>query len=218
MEKTAAASASDGNVKFLRHNEKVDCVVKLLLIGDSGVGKSCLLMRYCEDSFFESFITTIGIDFKVRTLEMDGKKVRVQVWDTAGQERFQTILPAYYRGAHGIMLVYDVTDAKSFENCARWAKQIETHAQPGVMRLLVANKADLSAERLISTEAGADLAKSLDCAFFESSAKSNLNVAPAFHALVQAVLKHGTPAQPKPSLPPVKKHSEGPCENVKCAK
>lgn len=88
--------------------------IKLLLIGDSGVGKSCCLLRFSEDSFTPSFITTIGIDFKIRTIELDGKRVKLQIWDTAGQERFRTITTAYYRGAMGILLVYDVTDERSF--------------------------------------------------------------------------------------------------------
>lgn len=100
--------------------------IKLLLIGDSGVGKSCCLLRFSEDSFTPSFITTIGIDFKIRTIELDGKRVKLQIWDTAGQERFRTITTAYYRGAMGILLVYDVTDERSFnskllhnlQNCA----------------------------------------------------------------------------------------------------
>ncbi len=90
--------------------------IKLLLIGDSGVGKSCCLLRFSEDSFTPSFITTIGIDFKIRTIDLDGKRVKLQIWDTAGQERFRTITTAYYRGAMGILLVYDVTDRKSFNS------------------------------------------------------------------------------------------------------
>lgn len=90
--------------------------IKLLLIGDSGVGKSCCLLRFSEDSFMPSFITTIGIDFKIRTIELDGKRVKLQIWDTAGQERFRTITTAYYRGAMGILLVYDVTDERSFNS------------------------------------------------------------------------------------------------------
>ena len=93
-----------------------DVLVKLLLIGDSGVGKSCLLLRYSDDKFTTSFITTIGIDFKIKTIRLDNKKVKMQIWDTAGQERFRTITAAYYRGAHGVLLVYDVTDERSFEN------------------------------------------------------------------------------------------------------
>lgn len=106
-----------------------DFLIKLLLIGDSGVGKSCCLLRFSEDSFTPSFITTIGIDFKIRTIELDGKRVKLQIWDTAGQERFRTITTAYYRGAMGILLVYDVTDEKSFNSvylffgriCDGWA-------------------------------------------------------------------------------------------------
>ena len=93
-----------------------DFLIKLLLIGDSGVGKSCCLLRFSEDSFTPSFITTIGIDFKIRTIELDGKRVKLQIWDTAGQERFRTITTAYYRGAMGILLVYDVTDERSFNS------------------------------------------------------------------------------------------------------
>ena len=93
--------------------------IKLLLIGDSGVGKSCCLLRFSEDSFTPSFITTIGIDFKIRTIELDGKRVKLQIWDTAGQERFRTITTAYYRGAMGILLVYDVTDERSFNSTRR---------------------------------------------------------------------------------------------------
>lgn len=98
--------------------------IKLLLIGDSGVGKSCCLLRFSEDSFTPSFITTIGIDFKIRTIELDGKRVKLQIWDTAGQERFRTITTAYYRGAMGILLVYDVTDAKSFNSMSSDVFQI----------------------------------------------------------------------------------------------
>lgn len=90
--------------------------IKLLLIGDSGVGKSCCLLRFSEDSFTPSFITTIGIDFKIRTINLDGKRVKLQIWDTAGQERFRTITTAYYRNAMGILLVYDVTDERSFKS------------------------------------------------------------------------------------------------------
>lgn len=95
--------------------------IKLLLIGDSGVGKSCCLLRFSEDSFTPSFITTIGIDFKIRTIELDGKRVKLQIWDTAGQERFRTITTAYYRGAMGILLVYDVTDERSFNSASSFS-------------------------------------------------------------------------------------------------
>ena len=103
-------------------------LVKLLLIGDSAVGKSCLLLRYSDDQFSSSFITTIGIDFKIKSVEVDGKKIKLQIWDTAGQERFRTITQAYYRGAMGILLVYDVSNEQSFLNVKQWMRQNEQHA------------------------------------------------------------------------------------------
>merc|ERR1711916_304757 len=106
---------------------------KLLLIGDSGVGKSCLLLRYSDDSFTQSFITTIGIDFKIKSILInETTKVKLQIWDTAGQERFRTITTAYYRGAMGILLVYDVTDETSFMSVRNWIRNIEQHATEGV--------------------------------------------------------------------------------------
>jgi Ras-related protein Rab-8A len=108
---------------------KYDHLVKLLLIGDSGVGKSCLLLRFSDDAFTNSFITTIGIDFKVKTVELENKRVKLQIWDTAGQERFRTITSAYYRGAMGILLTYDVCDLRSFENVKNWMQNIKEHAR-----------------------------------------------------------------------------------------
>merc|ERR1711871_1321965 len=119
-----------------------DYLIKLLLIGDSGVGKSCLLCRYSEGVFNNNFITTIGIDFKIRTIELDGQKIKLQIWDTAGQERFRTITQAYYRGAMGILLVYDVTDKDSFSNIRVWMRNIEQHANEQVVKILLGNECD----------------------------------------------------------------------------
>ena len=120
-----------------------DYLMKVLLIGDSGVGKTCLLLRFSDDTFTPNFITTIGIDFKIRTIELEGKKVKLQIWDTAGQERFRTITTAYYRGAMGILLVYDVTDEKSFENIRHWMRNIEQHASDSVNKMIIGNKCDM---------------------------------------------------------------------------
>jgi Ras-related protein Rab-8A len=136
-----------------------DHLIKLLLIGDSGisnpifyiyvgVGKSCLLLRFCDNSFTPSFITTIGIDFKIRTMELDGQRVKLQIWDTAGQERFRTITTAYYRGAMGILLVYDVTDERSFLNVANWIRNVEQYASPNVNKILLGNKCDMEDKRV----------------------------------------------------------------------
>ena len=127
---------------------------KLLLIGDSGVGKSCLLLRFSDDTYTESYISTIGVDFKIRTIPLEGKTVKLQIWDTAGQERFRTITSSYYRGAHGIIIVYDCTDLESFENVKNWLGEIERYGSDGVSKLLVGNKCDLESARKVSYDEG----------------------------------------------------------------
>jgi small GTP-binding protein len=124
------------------------------LIGDSGVGKSCLLLRFADDTYTESFISTIGVDFKIRTIELEGKTVKLQIWDTAGQERFRTITSSYYRGAHGIIVVYDITDAESFANVRMWLKEVERYGSEGVCKLLVGNKSDLTGRRAVEYATG----------------------------------------------------------------
>ncbi|KAG0454929.1 hypothetical protein HPP92_023851 [Vanilla planifolia] len=122
-------------------NPEYDYLFKLLLIGDSGVGKSCLLLRFADDSYLESYISTIGVDFKIRTVEQDGKTIKLQIWDTAGQERFRTITSSYYRGAHGIIVVYDVTEQESFNNVKQWLSEIDRYATENVNKLLVGTNA-----------------------------------------------------------------------------
>jgi Ras-related protein Rab-1A len=157
-----------------------DYLFKLLLIGDSGVGKSCLLLRFADDSYTESYISTIGVDFKIRTVQLDGKTVKLQIWDTAGQERFRTITSSYYRGAHGIIVVYDVTEADTFKNVQTWLHEINRYACEGVNRFLVGNKCDLASKRQVETAAAQTLADSLNIPFLETSAKSATNVEQAF--------------------------------------
>ena len=106
-------------------NSEYDYLFKLLLIGDSGVGKSCLLLRFADDTYTESYISTIGVDFKIRTIELDGKTIKLQIWDTAGQERFRTLTSSYYRGCHGIILVFDVNERSSFDNLKQWLDELE---------------------------------------------------------------------------------------------
>eukprot|EP01083_Nonionella_stella_P268952 909526_1 len=165
-----------------------DVLLKLLMIGDSGVGKSCLLLRFCDESFTQSFITTIGIDFKIKSMDIDGQRVKLQIWDTAGQERFRTITTAYYRGAMGILLVYDTTDEQSFLNIRNWMRNIEQHASNSIQLLLVGNKCDLSDTRLISTERGQALADEYGIKFFEASAKNDTNVKESFIQIAKDIL------------------------------
>ncbi|KAH1231316.1 Ras-related protein RABE1c [Glycine max] len=177
-----------------------DYLIKLLLIGDSGVGKSCLLLRFSDGSFTTSFITTIGIDFKIRTIELDGKRIKLQIWDTAGQERFRTITTAYYRGAMGILLVYDVTDEASFNSnllsllgfcypdIRNWIRNIEQHASDNVNKILVGNKADMDeSKRAVPTSKGQALADEYGIKFFETSAKTNMNVEEVFFSIARDI-------------------------------
>ncbi|XP_061345742.1 ras-related protein RABE1c-like [Gastrolobium bilobum] len=174
-----------------------DYLIKLLLIGDSGVGKSCLLLRFTDDSFNTSFITTIGIDFKIRTVALDGKRAKLQIWDTAGQERFKTITTAYYRGAMGILLVYDITDESSFDNIRNWFRNIEEHASDNVNKILVGNKVDMDeSKRAVPTSRGQALADEYGIKFFETSAKTNLNVEEIFFSISRDIkhrLSEGVP-------------------------
>ena len=168
-----------------------DFLIKLLLIGDSGVGKSCLLIRFADDSFNTSFITTIGIDFKVRTVSLDGRRVKLQIWDTAGKERFKTITTANYRGAMGILLVYDVTQERTFGSIDNWLKAIEQHASASVNKLLIGNKADtagpLVEKRAVERQRGQALADKHKMSFFETSAKESSNVDQAFLSIARDI-------------------------------
>ncbi|TVU39911.1 hypothetical protein EJB05_13355 [Eragrostis curvula] len=176
-----------------------DYLIKLLLIGDSGVGKSCLLLRFSDGSFTTSFITTIGIDFKIRTIELDGKRIKLQIWDTAGQERFRTITTAYYRGAMGILLVYDVTDKSSFNNIRNWIRNIEQHASDNVNKILVGNKADMDeSKRAVPTSKGQALADEYGIKFFETSAKTNLNVEQVFFSIARDIKQRLSETDSKP--------------------
>jgi len=166
-----------------------DYLFKLVLIGDSGVGKSCLLLRFADDAFTESYISTIGVDFRFRTVKIDKKTVKLQIWDTAGQERFRTITSAYYRGADGIIMVYDVTSSDSFDHVNDWLKEVNRYASEGTCKLLVGNKSDRTADRVVTTESAKEFAYELGIAFLETSAKSAKNVEEAFLTLAGELIK-----------------------------
>ena len=169
-------------------SHKYDYLFKILIIGESGVGKTCLLLRFTEDSFTTTFLTTIGIDFKIKIINLEDKLIKLQIWDTAGQERFRTITKTYYKGAHGIILTYDVTDQDSFKNIRNWIKQIEANAQGNVKRVLVGNKCD-KPDRVVTEEEGKKLADDYSMSFFETSAKTNQNVSEVFNYLTKEILK-----------------------------
>lgn len=177
--------------------------LRILLLGDSGVGKTSLMMRYSEDEFAPCLLSTAGVDFKVRhlTVEESKKKVKVQIWDTAGQERMHVITRTYYKGSHGIALIYNLTDPDSFKNVNYWMANIQQHAGDKVVKILIGNKADLAdagdgSERAISHEQGAAMAKEYGFShFYETSAKTGAHVHEAFNSLAMDIVRRVEEAQ-----------------------
>jgi len=165
-----------------------DHLFKLLIIGDSGVGKSSLLVRFADNHFSGNYITTIGVDFKIRTIEIQGERVKLQIWDTAGQERFRTITSTYYRGTHGVIVVYDVTSGESFANVKRWLHEIDQNCDV-VNRILVGNKNDDPDRKVVLTEDARRFADQMGIQLFETSAKDNINVEEMFRSITTLVLK-----------------------------
>jgi small GTP-binding protein len=197
-------------------------LLKLLLLGNSTVGKTSLMLRFCEDAFTLNFSPTIGVgesthcplrlrdpaairwpghramtcpglsvsaaDYKFKTIEHSGKRVKLQIWDTAGQERFKAITTRYYRMAAGILLVYDITDRATFTNVEGWMQSIHEHGDPNCQVVLIANKVDCAAERVVSTEEGRQCAEKFGTPFFEASARTGDNVEIAFLQLAAAAL------------------------------
>jgi small GTP-binding protein len=162
--------------------------LKLLMIGDSTVGKSWLLARYSAENKalkLDSSLPTIGIDFKIKRVTIDDQKVKLQIWDTAGQERYRTITTSYYRGSQGIIIVYDITNLKSFQACRNWLSQIQMHADANVSKILVGNKCDLQEKREVSYEDALSLAREFKMELFETSAKDDINVEKAFETVAQ---------------------------------
>ncbi|CAL8305229.1 unnamed protein product [Merluccius merluccius] len=161
---------------------------KLLIIGDSNVGKSSLLLRFADNSFSGSYITTIGVDFKIRTVDIDGERVKLQIWDTAGQERFRTITSTYYRNTHGVIIVYDVTNPESFVNVKRWLNEITQNCD-NVSKILVGNKNDDPTRKQVDTQDAMGFGESVGVRVFETSAKENINVEEMFMAFTHMVLR-----------------------------
>eukprot|EP00004_Rigifila_ramosa_P001163 TRINITY_DN1110_c0_g2_i1.p1 TRINITY_DN1110_c0_g2~~TRINITY_DN1110_c0_g2_i1.p1 ORF type:complete len:255 (+),score=51.96 TRINITY_DN1110_c0_g2_i1:661-1425(+) len=175
-------------------SKSYDFLIKLLLIGDSGVGKSVLLSKFDDDTseMIPDFIATIGIDFRVKTLTLDERVVKLQIWDTAGQERFRTITSAYYRGAHGILLVYDVTNRASFFAIRDWIANARRYGSEDTQLMLVGNKCDENT-RVVSTTEGQALAEAFMMPFLECSPRTGKNVKLVFEGLTQIILRQRFP-------------------------
>ena len=168
-------------------NYEYDHLLKLMLTGDSGAGKSSLLLRFVDGAFNDSFISTIGIDFKVRTLNINGVRYKLQIWDTAGQERFKTIVSTYYRGAHGIIIVYDISNEETFLNLPKWITDANKYTEPSVPKIIVGNKIDSEDKRVIPYKEGYDYAKEQGFEFLEVSAKHNINIEELFIKLCENI-------------------------------
>eukprot|EP00759_Apiculatamorpha_spiralis_P033376 PhF_6_TR34697/c0_g1_i1/m.50491/K06109/RAB13; Ras-related protein Rab-13 len=166
-----------------------DHVFKIIVIGDSGVGKSSLTLRLSEDTFFRDHASTIAIDFRMYCMEYMDKKIRLQIWDTAGQERFQSVATAFYRGANGVILCFDLTSRKSFENVEQWMERVRAQALPGVTCVLVGCKNDMKDAREISREEAEQYAKARGMGYVETSAKDSDNVIIAFEQVVVNILE-----------------------------
>ncbi|KAD4386300.1 hypothetical protein R6Q59_009552 [Mikania micrantha] len=167
-----------------------DYLLKLLLIGDSGVGKSSLLLSFTSGNTIDDISPTIGVDFKVKYVNISGKKLKLAIWDTAGQERFRTLTSSYYRGAQGVIMVYDVTRRETFTNLSDvWAKEIDMHStNQDCIKMLVGNKVDKETDRVVTKKEGVEFAREYGCLFIECSAKTRVNVEQCFEELVLKIL------------------------------
>ncbi|KAH9388739.1 Ras- protein Rab-3 [Tyrophagus putrescentiae] len=183
MDANRARTANNQDQKWQKDavDQNFDYMFKILIIGNSSVGKTSFLFRYADDSFTSAFVSTVGIDFKVKTVFRQDKR------DTAGQERYRTITTAYYRGAMGFILMYDVTNEESFNSVQDWVTQIKTYSWDNAQVILVGNKCDMEEERVVSYERGKQLADQLGLEFFETSAKENINVKAVFERLVDII-------------------------------
>ena len=169
-------------------NQKREVLYKILLLGDWAVGKTCFLMRYTENTFTEMHLTTVGLDYKLKTVKLDNDKtVKVQIWDTAGQERYKTITKSYIKGANGIILIYDITKEKTFEGIKNWIKQIKDTVSSRVCVALVGNKIDQEKDRKVPKEEGEKLSEELNYPFYEASAKEGINIDECFDNLVKQI-------------------------------
>ena len=171
-------------------SQDYDYLFKVLLLGDSDVGKSSLILRYTEETFSSKLVNSIGVDFKMKKKEIDGKVIKVQIWDTAGHERFRAITYSYYRGANAIIIVFDLSDKKSFISITEWLKQIEKHAKENVYKFLVGNKSDLVEERKVSFKEAKDYADEHDLPYIETSAKEGININELFESSIKTFLSN----------------------------
>jgi Ras-related protein Rab-11A len=174
---------------YNEYDHKIDYVFKVVLIGDSAVGKSQLLARFSRNEFSLESKATIGVEFQTRTIVVDSKTIKAQIWDTAGQERYRAVTSAYYRGAVGAMLVYDITKQQSFDHVQRWLEELRAHADANIVIMLIGNKSDLVNLRQVDTELAKEFAQKEGLSFLETSAMESTNVETAFYTVLSEIYK-----------------------------
>jgi len=172
---------------MMLQNDHYDYLFKLILVGDMGVGKSCLVLRFADDIYAEDTKNTIGVDFKISTVEVDGKICKLQIWDTPGQERYHALTSSYYRNAMGIIVVYSVIDRESFNHVKDWMQEIDDHAAETAIKLLIANKSDVFSSRKVKVDEGMRLADSLGMHYMETSAKEGRGVKESFQQMAREI-------------------------------
>ena len=172
--------------------EPYDFLFKMILIGDSSVGKSNILLKYLKDQFDPNSRATVGVEFGTKNITLNNKKIKIQIWDTAGQERYRSITSAYYKGAKGAFIVYDITRKTTFENIDKWIADLKTNGDSNISIVLIGNKSDLEEKREVTKEEG--LKKSQDCktAFMETSALNGDNVHKAFDELIEQIYQNNS--------------------------
>lgn len=182
-------------------DKEFDYNFKILLLGESTVGKTCLLLRYADNSFTPNFVATLGVDFKIKTITLNNKSIKCQIWDTAGQDRFRTIVTNFYRGAQGILLVFDLTNINSFLKTTHWMGEILKHAPQGIKILLVGNKSDLASKRMVDQKDAMAFAEKNGLKYAETSAKDGTGVAAAFEVLLGECVQASIDSRDKAPAP-----------------
>lgn len=172
--------------------QEYDYLIKVVLIGDAAVGKSSILLKYVDNTFEDTYVCTIGVDFKIKSLEIDNKRIKLQVWDTAGQERFKPITKCYFRGSHGCIVLFDITNRSSFNNVKTWVSDYRENntVDSSDNVVVIGNKADKENDRVVTVEEGNLLAESISGIYVESSARTGQGVAEAFETIAKVVLKN----------------------------
>ena len=168
-------------------SEEYEMMIKVILIGDSGVGKTNIMSKFLKNQFLEDSKATVGVEFGSKLFIQQGHKIKAQIWDTAGQEKYKAITSAYYKGSKGALVIYDITQKETFANIEKWVNDLKSKGDPKITIILIGNKSDLEDKRQISKEQGEEKAKSFGCAFLETSAFSGDNIEKAFEMMVKEI-------------------------------